>query len=311
MRGFAHRSSNAQPPVIVWVNDPFDISSAPRLVPLNYPGARPRSSCLITANSLIELTAPQSWDGDAGLLETASSSARNRTLDQKLAQLGHAPISDRVPVIAIGSNCSPAQLRHKFVDSPEQLCIPSLRATLHGASIGFCSFVTSLGYIPATLYPDAKATAEVTVQYLDAQQLAGLDATEGTVYRRVWLDSILIEMCLGSDIVHLAGAYAYVAENGYLGEGCRGYTMGFPGESTPGRCSGWHMRTQTELIDHLLRFPEFLEACGPTVDQVTSATAGFDLSHRALMNAGVVITHNQFAEFPDERDLPFRHRIAQ
>ena len=82
------------------------------------------------------------------------------------------------PVLAIGSNAAPSQMRHKFATTSVPLVVPSIRARVEGMTAGFSSFVSPLGYVPATLVPEPGAVAEMSLQLLDDQQLREIDRTE-------------------------------------------------------------------------------------------------------------------------------------
>jgi hypothetical protein len=167
------------------------LAEAPRDHPLLYPGA---------------------WPADSGLLDG------NRLLP--LARLLH---EDRTPVLAIGSNASPAQLRHKMTEFGITSPIPMVRTRVTGIDVGVSAHVSLLGYVSASPIEAPAAVRELFVTWLDAEQLAVIDASEGVPlpdgnYRRVWLSAPEVRFSL-TDGSKLPGAYVYVNRHGVLHDG--------------------------------------------------------------------------------------------
>ncbi|MDQ0389293.1 hypothetical protein J2S54_006113 [Streptomyces sp. DSM 42143] len=180
------------------------LDGVPREDPLSYPGAWPRESGVL--------------DGD------------------RLLPLDRLSYEDRVPVLAIGSNGSPGQLRHKMaefgVDSP----IPMVRARVTGLDIGVSAHVSRMGYVSASPVRAPGVVRELFVLWLDTEQLAVIDASEGVPmasgnFDRAWLPSPDVRVEPGDGTV-LRGAYAYVNRHGVLHDGT-GTPRRHPGEQRP------------------------------------------------------------------------------
>ncbi len=177
------------------------LAEAPREHPLRYPGAWPRESGLL--------------DGD---------------LLRPLDRLVH---EDRVPVLAVGSNASPGQLRHKMdrfgISSP----LPMVRTRVTGVDVGVSAHVSRMGYVSASPVEAPGTVRELFVIWLDAEQLAVIDASEGVPlpdgnYDRVWLSSADVRIEL-PDGTALPGTHAYVNRHGVLHDGTRA-PRGHPGQ---------------------------------------------------------------------------------
>lgn len=178
------------------VPDPFTLEAlglaeAPRDHPLLYPGA---------------------WPADSGLLD-----------GDRLLPLDRLRHEDRVPVLAVGSNASPAQLRHKMAEYGITSPIPMVRTRVTGIDIGVSAHVSLLGYVSASPVDAPAAVRELFVTWLDAEQLAVIDASEGVPlptgnYRRVWLPSPEVRIEL-ADGTRLPGVYVYVNRHGVLHDG--------------------------------------------------------------------------------------------
>lgn len=117
-------------------------------------------------------------------------------------------LTDRIPVIACGSNRAPEQLARKFRDWPLPLRIPVLCATLAGFDVVYSAHFTRYGAVPATLHPCPGATVDVAVQWLTPAELERMDATEGIGinYDRHHLTGIDLEI-EGFRTVHAAETY--------------------------------------------------------------------------------------------------------
>lgn len=98
--------------------------------------------------------------------------------DGRMSPLPEGACSGRFPVIASGSNASPARLLAKFGDNHR---IPVTRATLEGFAVVFAGHFTAYGAIPATLAPHDGASSSVWITWLTADQLQIMHRSEGVV----------------------------------------------------------------------------------------------------------------------------------
>ncbi|MFJ6066864.1 hypothetical protein ACIQHU_27915 [Streptomyces tendae] len=201
------------------------LAGVPREEPLLYPGAWPRESGLLDGDRLLPLDRPV-YDEEDG----------------------------RVPVLAIGSNASPGQLRHKMaefgIDSP----IPMVRSRVTGLDIGVSAHVSRMGYVSASPVGAPGTVRELFVLWLDAEQLAVIDASEGVPmaggnFDRVWLPAPDVRVEPGDGSV-LRGAYAYVNRHGVLHDGT----------GTPRRHPGAQRPLITELLHGSARLRELFGA---------------------------------------------------
>lgn len=299
------------------LTDPFAAECSPREIPLAYPGHRPKQSTVITSDALWPILDRNgqdlAWSCDhvqrlpmcrvALEGEEAVSLGLARTVHPYLSSVleesqGVSP-NGRVPVLAIGSNAAPAQLRHKFRTSQSNtpLFVPSIRARVSGMRAAFCSFVSPLGYVPATMVQDERAETEMALQLLDEAQLRQIDASESTAYKRVWVETpILLET---GEL--LPGAYAYVARHGSLGDGTGAWIMGVPGDALPSEVSEsrW-FPDQESLLSRLCAEPTLAEALGATPHEIIASGVDMETSFDALRSAGLVREDNPLFELPDE-----------
>jgi hypothetical protein len=172
------------------------LAGAPREDPLSYPGAWPTESGLLVGDRLLPLD-------------------------------DHPPYANRTPVLAIGSNACPGQLRHKMAEFGITSPVPMLKVRVSGVDIGVSAHVSRVGYVSASPVHAPGVVRELFVTWFDARQLAVVDASEGA-YDRTWLPESECHIELGSGEL-LRGAYVYVNRHGVLHDGT-GAPRRHPGE---------------------------------------------------------------------------------
>ncbi|MCX5418828.1 hypothetical protein [Streptomyces sp. NBC_00078] len=177
------------------------LAEAPRRFPLLYPGAWPSQSGLL--------------DGD------------------RLLPLDRLVHHDRVPVLAVGSNACPGQLRDKMTESGITSPIPIVRTRVTGIGVGVSAHVSRLGYVSASPVDAPGTVRELFLTWLDAEQLGVIDASEGVPlpygnFRRAWLPAPDVRIEL-EDGTRLPGVYVYVNRRGVLHNGS-GAPRGHPGQ---------------------------------------------------------------------------------
>ncbi|MYT04041.1 MULTISPECIES: hypothetical protein, partial [Streptomyces] len=169
----------------------------PRDHPMLYPGAWPEDSALLDGDRLVPL---------AGSLP----------LDRWRRE-------DRAPVLAVGSNASPGQLRHKMAECAITSPVPMVKARVTGVDVGVSAHVSRMGYVSASPFEAPYAVRELFVIWLDAEQLAVIDASEGVPlphgnYGRAWLPAPEVRVELRGGVT-LPGVHSYVNRHGVLHDG--------------------------------------------------------------------------------------------
>ncbi|KUO16604.1 hypothetical protein AQJ91_34945 [Streptomyces dysideae] len=167
------------------------LAAAPRENPLLYPGA---------------------WPADSGLLD-----------GDRLLPLDRLVHEDRTPVLAVGSNACPGQLRHKMAEFGITTPVPMVKTRVTGIEVGVSAHVSRMGYVSASPFNAPAAVRELFVTWLDAEQLAVVDASEGVPlpegnYARAWLPAPEVRIEL-TDGTALPGVFAYVNRHGVLHNG--------------------------------------------------------------------------------------------
>ncbi|MGK5638731.1 hypothetical protein ACSNOK_10535 [Streptomyces sp. URMC 126] len=135
-------------------------------------------------------------------------------LDAVLTALGRLVTGHRHPVLAVGSNASPAQMGHKLAAHRLPAAVPMVPVTVRGIGVGCSAHIGRAGYVAAAPYADPAAERRLVVSWLDPAQLAAVDASE-LHYRRVLLPGAAFPITLPSGD-RLGGAYLYVSRHGVL-----------------------------------------------------------------------------------------------
>jgi hypothetical protein len=214
------------------------LAEAPRDHPLSYPGAWPEESVLLDGDRLLPVTS--------------------------LEGLKSLTFPDRVPVLAVGSNACPAQLRHKMREYEVSSPLPLVKAKVTGIEIGVSAHVSGTGYVSASPFRAPGLTRELFVTWLDPAQLAAVDASEGVTapsgaYDRVLLPASDVPVELESGEV-LDGTHLYVNRRGVLHDG----------SGTPRR----HRGQRALLAGLLAESPRLRELFGSTPEEFCARARG-------------------------------------
>ncbi|GHD32410.1 hypothetical protein [Streptomyces galbus] len=167
------------------------LADVPREVPLAYPGTWPRESGLLAGDRMLPLD-----------------------------RLVHP---ERTPVLCVGSNACPGQLRHKMATFGITAPVPMVRCRVTGLGVGVSAHISRMGYVSAAPVHCPSAVRELVVIWLDARQLAVIDASEGAtlpdgnfVRVRLPVPDVRIELADGTV---LPEAFAYANRRGVLRDG--------------------------------------------------------------------------------------------
>ncbi|MGP4000218.1 hypothetical protein [Streptomyces sp. 8N706] len=268
-------------------------TDAPAERPLTYPGRPLSEPGLLTGRELLPLGVRRRRLGAWHL----DGPGPARELDEALGALGQAGTGRRHPVIAVGSNASPAQLGHKLARLGLPSAVPMVPVRVCGIAVGCSGHISRAGYVARTPYvaEDPEAGAPYVVSWLDPLQLKGVDDTEFPNYRRALLPGDRFPMTLPSG-ERLGGAYLYVSTHGAL--------AGRDGRPLPGT------GTQAALLTALLHdSPRLRQLLGPgPQDWVRRAGADPELRRRGtrlLAAEGRVLPQTDFLPYLDDSAEPY------
>jgi hypothetical protein len=207
--GPGHPSEPPQPPVSAPGRELRVLGYAddPITRPLTYPGRRPPGSGLLIDGCFLDLrpagsphpTRTRSWRPTADAHRAASAPPGHWILDASrvpshlfggpmipldaaLSACGRPVLADRRPVLAVGSNASPAQITRKLAGRVRAV-VPMTYARVAGLTAGASAHVSRPGYVPAVPVPVPGAVGELVVLWLDDEQLAAVDRTEPNYHR--------------------------------------------------------------------------------------------------------------------------------
>ncbi len=183
--------------------------------PLAYPGRLPASSFLLIDDRLLPLAGTDERPTvDSGADPVcAARLAGADSLDGALASLAATPMGSRTPVVAVGSNAAPAQLRTKLLGHGAQPVVPAQRVRITGLEVGHSAHVSRGGYVPAAPFASRGARAELFVLWLDGAQRNAVDATEPGYRRQRLPEGCTVTLPCGRG---LAGAEVYRSRHGLL-----------------------------------------------------------------------------------------------
>ena len=103
-------------------------------------------------------------------------------------------LNNRIPILSIGSNRSPYQLKRKF-SLNQDICVTP--ATLYDSDVVFAASLSSYGSMPATQWPSKGTEVNLNVLWLNEEQLEIMHLSEalGVAYNfvKLKLDTVKIK----------------------------------------------------------------------------------------------------------------------
>ncbi|MER8045793.1 hypothetical protein [Streptomyces sp. NPDC094032] len=247
--------------------------------PLVYPGRPATEPSLLLGDELLPLAVRPARLGDWPVED-------NGGLDETLARNGQETAGRRHPVISVGSNASPGQVRHKLRRLKLPVSVPMVPVRVRGIGVGCSGHISPAGYVAGTPYIDPAATSTLVVTWLDAAQLKAVDDTEFPDYQRAILPGDAFEMTMPSG-ERLSGAYIYFSAHGMLSLG----EAPLPGGGD-----------QRDLLAGLLsRSPRLRELLGPDPDSWVERAG----AESAVRSRGTTIFGEEGWVLPQTEFLPY------
>jgi hypothetical protein len=186
----------------------------PISAPLTYPGVAPDDPAVLVTDTDMLRVRP-SRTAQLGEWRVELSPAADVSLDQILLEHQAMPMASRIPVLAVGSNAAPAQLRRKFAATGEPIMVPITAVTVHGLSVGVSAHVSKAGYVPATPVPDSSAKSRMWVTWLTSEEIKTMDETEPNYDRVLVPGSCSVQLISGTAV---PGCWLYMSRHGFLAE---------------------------------------------------------------------------------------------
>ena len=128
----------------------------------------------------------------------------------------HISLKDRVPIISIGSNRSPYQLKNKFGIN-ENFCVTP--AKLYNSVVVYAASISAYGSIPATQWPCEGSVSDLNLLWLKKDQLQIMHLSEGLgiAYNFVELDR---DTVVNQEEDYSGPIFGYIStKGGYIFEG--------------------------------------------------------------------------------------------
>lgn len=147
---------------------------APREEPLVHPGKRPPFSYLLDYDGSIY---PISFSSNNLSSAFITIGSKHISVNDYLRNHHVATLSERIPVLAYGTNPCPGQLAFKFRDLPN-LVVPVLKGHILGWDTVY-KFLFKAGYAYAQLIPSEGTVVEGWLTLLDRTQYTSMNESEG------------------------------------------------------------------------------------------------------------------------------------
>ena len=116
-------------------------------------------------------------------------------------------LNNRIPILSVGSNRSPYQLKRKF-SLNQDICVTP--ATLYDSDVVFAASLSSYGSMPATQWPSKGTEVNLNVLWLKEEQLEIMHLSEalGIAYNfvKLKLDTVKIK-----DFKYAKQIYGYIS----------------------------------------------------------------------------------------------------
>ena len=121
-------------------------------------------------------------------------------------------LENRIPILSVGSNRSPYQLKRKFT-LDEDICVTP--AILYDSDIVYAASISAYGSVPATQWPSKGALVALNVLWLNEDQLNKMHLTEGLgiAYHFVKLTTGTVKI---EDFDYKKDIYGYISVPGVL-----------------------------------------------------------------------------------------------
>jgi hypothetical protein len=184
----------------------------PIAAPLTYPGATPGGSAvLVTEINVLDVRPSRTTPLGEWRVRL---SGEDWALDQVLLEYEAVPIAGRIPVLAVGSNAAPAQVRRKLATRGRATAVPITAVKVDGLSVGVSAHVSKAGYVPATPVRDPSSkNLLMWVTWLAQDQLLTMDETEPN-YDRIRVPRFCSIRLTSGQVV--SECWLYVSRHGYL-----------------------------------------------------------------------------------------------
>jgi len=193
----------------------------------------------------------------------------------------------RLPVLSVGSNRAPLQLRRKF---GTDAVIPVTSCILKDCDIVFAASLSYYAAVPATACPSPGTHVRLNIAWLDPAQLQHMHDTEalGIAYDFICLEAGQVEhgpRSDGDDPVFSGPVYGYQSRGGLV-QGDRG-PVAHAGIPATGR--RFDEMTQQEMLDKLRRLAGVEDDLDTWILQLRAERSAREAAAAHLVRGGMAI----------------------
>lgn len=263
---------------------------SPRIDPLLYPGELVDGHCIVMPSGLVPVRARgqrlSRWEANYG---------GHHTLDGVLTGHGFAPLSERTPILGVGSLGCPQNLRHLAQQFRFGLGLPVLWSTVVGVRVVYAATLASRGYVPWTVVHDPESVEELPLLMVDDHQLQELDAADHGFKRVLVTDSPFVSV--ETEGIRIPFSYGQVYAGGALLDSPRGNPVGVV-----------HVRQEQALELVAAASAELSEVLGVTAQAVSgsarrSSWNDVRRTRDAIIDAGYASGSDPLVDMPCHKGL--------
>ncbi len=144
---------------------------------LTYPFARPPGDFVFLDGAARPIVDRTSRDLGGWMIQAGAGSDKLKDVvrPDRLAGLADQAMA---PVLAIGSNASPVQMRRKFAAILSDVLVVVLNVTVRDICVRYANAIAAYGSIPVTIHHEQDARAKIALTVLREHERAIIDASE-------------------------------------------------------------------------------------------------------------------------------------
>lgn len=224
---------------------------APREKPITYPGKIPKFSFMVENEDFYEITIKRNQPLDQSIIDGLDlpSHGNKITIYDYCIEKDIPNLFQRIAILSYGSNCNPAQLKHKFKGTDLQNHpIFAIECECSNVDSVFLAELAFYGSIPAGIIQSPGTTLKAFVLFLTKDQLKLMDQTET---RGISYDLMeLKEKCKLANGEYLYPLYTYIPKKPFLVTATGEYLRLKALEANNAKFEGFN---QKELLGYIFR----------------------------------------------------------
>lgn len=148
---------------------------SPRVKPIVYPGKIAKFSFMYDDGEFFKIKIKDNKPLDESIIKERDSI----TISEYCIEKGVTPLSRRIGILSYGSNCNPAQLKHKFQGADlNDKTFFAIECSCSNVDSVYLADLAPYGAVPAGIIPSPGTQLEAFILFLTEDQLKIMDKTE-------------------------------------------------------------------------------------------------------------------------------------